>query len=840
MNLSAKKILGTGLALGLAALNLCAQSAAQLGNLPLWFEAGTPAKFTAHASGSEFSISPAGAEFALTKKTGETAGCRLRFVGANPAARIAGGQKLAGTVNYLLGSDAVQWRANVPTFAQVRVDDVYPGVNVVYYGNRQKLEYDFNLAAGADPSAIALRFDGAEKISVDAQGGLVISLGSGEVAQHPPVAYQTVHGARQEIAAGYKILDAHTAAFALGDYDHSQPLVIDPVLTYSSYFGGNYGDTGWAIAVNTNDGSIYVAGQTFSTKNTNNPIQNPTQTFSTPGAFQTNYAGGTQAGDAFVARFDNSGTNLIYATYLGGNADDAAYAIAVDPAGNAFVAGATDSTDFPTNNTIPNGGKIHGKLDSQLHIYPTDAFVAELNANGSKLLYSTDLGANSSEAAYGIAVDSDDNAFITGFTYSTNFPVTTNAFQSQLMCSNTVYINANAFVAEISAGGTNLNYSTFLGGTNYDVGRAIAYKNGRLFVAGYTLSTNFPVTNWIPEKTLYQTNYYTNNVHVLTNSIATNIFAGNLLNGVSTNLNNNYNFAADAFVTAFTVHSPTNLTPLYSTLLGGTHYDQANAIAADDAGTAYVAGYTTSTNFPDTVPGTAFSFVNTNMFEGYAVATNGFLTKIAWNGTNAGIACSAMFGGLGVDVANGVALDAAGNVFVVGSASSTNFPATATNLIGSLAATNAGYSDVFVISFAANFSSLLYSAYLGGSGNDYGYGIAVDPAGNACIAGQTLSVNFPTVNARQTALNGVSDMFVARILLQSSPSLTASLSGTNVLVSWPPTGQATTNFLGLQTITNLLNTNWVFTPQSPVLTSGTYQYFFPPTNPAQFFRLHKR
>ena len=196
MNLSAKKILGTGLALGLAALNLCAQSAAQLGNLPLWFEAGTPAKFTAHASGSEFSISPAGAEFALAQKTGETAGCRLRFVGANPAARIAGGQKLAGTVNYLLGSDAVQWRANVPTFAQVRVEDVYPGVNVVYYGNRQKLEYDFNLAAGADPSAIALRFDGAEKISVDAQGGLVISLGSGEAAsiRRSPTRPFTVRG----------------------------------------------------------------------------------------------------------------------------------------------------------------------------------------------------------------------------------------------------------------------------------------------------------------------------------------------------------------------------------------------------------------------------------------------------------------------------------------------------------------------------------------------------------------------------------------------------------------------------------------------------------------------
>ena len=296
MKLSAKKILGTGLALGLASLSLFAQSAAPFGNLPLWFEAGTPAKFTAHASGSEFSISPVGAEFTLAKKTGETAACQLRFVGANPAARISGDQKLSGTINYLLGDDAGQWRAGVPTFAQVRVENIYPGVNVVYYGNRQKLEYDFNLAAGVNPSAIALRFDGAEKVSVDAAGGLVISLGSGEVIQHPPVAYQTIRGARQEIAATYKMLDAHTAAFALGAYDRSAPLVIDPVLTYSSYFGGDSGDTAWAIAVNPIDGSIYVAGQTFSTKNTNSP----SQTFSTPGAYQTNYHGGKVTGDPLL------------------------------------------------------------------------------------------------------------------------------------------------------------------------------------------------------------------------------------------------------------------------------------------------------------------------------------------------------------------------------------------------------------------------------------------------------------------------------------------------------------------------------------------------------------
>jgi hypothetical protein len=860
MKLSAKKFLG--LVLGLTALSLGAQNAATFGNLPLWFEAGTPAKFTAHASDAEFSVSPAGAAFTLTKKTGETAGCQLQFVGANPAARITGDQKLSGTVNYLLGSDAGQWRANVPTFAQVRVEDVYPGVSVVYYGNRQKLEYDFNLAAGVNPSAIALRFAGAEKISVDPQGGLVISLGSGEVVQHPPVAYQTVHGARQEIAASYKMLDAHTAAFALGDYDRSQPLVIDPVLTYSSYFGGNSGDIAWAIALNPIDGSIYLAGQTFSTKNTNSP----SQTFSTPGAYQTNYNGGKVTGDAFVARFDNSGSNLIYATYLGGSGNDGALSLAVDSAGNAYLAGFTDSTNFPTTNALAS--HISGVPNKYLKTYPEDAFVAELNPAGNGLVYATYLGGESMDAAFGIALDDAGDAFVTGYTYSTNFPVTPNGMYQSLQCSNTFYINANAFVAEISPGGTNLNYSTYLGGTNFDQGRAIAYNNGMLFVAGYTLSTNFPVTNYIPELTLIQTNYYTNKIHgvdYLTNSIATNTFVGNLLNGVSTNLDKYTKknpLASDAFVTAFTVNSPTSLSLLYSTFLGGTNDDQANAIAADAAGNAYVAGNTSSTNFPDTVPGTAFSYVNTNMFGRYGIgaATNGFLTKIVWDGTNAGIAYSAMFGGKGADVANGVALDSAGNAYVIGSATSTNFPVTTNNIGGDLSTTNHYYkkrfkSDVIVIAFNSDASSNLFSAYLGGTDNDYGNAIAVDPlGGSAYIAGSTFSTNFPTVNALQSDRNGKSnDMFVAVISLTNAPPVPALLiapqipgaSVQNKIAGSSPEKSGITlkwqmfpaNY-DVESSTDLAG--WQPAPATPTYSNGWFHVTLPTTNSVGFFRLHKR
>lgn len=833
MHFPAKNHLLAGLGLGLAMLSLSARGALPFGNLPLWFEAGSADVYIAHARDAEFAISPTGAEFNLAKNNGTSAGGRLQFVGANPAAQITGQQKLSGAVNYLVGNVPDQWKLNVPTFEQVRVENLYPGINASYYGNQQQLEFDLDIAAGADPSIIAFHYTGANKISVNLKNELVVSVSHGEMIQHVPVAYQTVGGVRQKIDATYKVLDSQTATFALGPYDHSQPLVIDPVLNYSTYFGGNLGDTGWAIAINTNGDSVFVAGQTFSTEFSNNIP------FSTPGAFQTTNQGGSLTGDAFVARFDNSGTKLIYATYLGGSAGDAAYAIAVDNFTNAFIAGSTRSPNFPVKNSLPRGNVIAGKIDPNTGQYPNDAFVAELDASGSNLVYSTYFGGTGYDYAFAIALDATDNAFITGNTYSTNFPVTPNAFQSRLMCSNSVYpttayINANAFVAEISAGGTNLNYSTFLGGTNFDVGRAIAFNNGRLFVAGDAESTNFPTTNYINQVTsqlLIQTNFSGTNQFVLTNS-----FNGKYLNS-STNFGDG-NF--DAFVAGFSA-AGTNVTLLYSTCLGGTNSDLATGIAADAAGNAYVVGTTTSSNFPCSGFGLPSFTQTNNYYYGYLLATNSFLTQVKWDGTNTSIGYSTMFGQQGADLASGVALDAAGDVFVVGSASSTNFPTTGTNLFGSLMVTNAsyiGYSDVFVTAFAADFSKLLYSTYLGGSVNDYGYGIAVDPAGNAYIVGQTTSVNFPTLSAIQTTLNGTSDMFLAQILRQTPPSLTAVLSGQNVLVSWPPAGQATTNYLGLQTITNLLGTNWVFTPL-PALINGTNVYSFPPTNPAQFFRLHK-
>jgi len=751
MNRCLKRILSAqlnGLALGLLALSApAAQPAAVPANLPLFFEASqgqaaNPAQFIARGHDYQFLISPTETQIVLRKTTGTATSVRMQFAGASAQAQISGDTELPGKINYLTGNDPAKWHTGVATFAKVRVGELYPGINLVYYGNQRQLEYDFTVTPGANPNAVRIHFDGVDKVAISKQGELILTLGDAEIRQPKPVIYQMASGARKEVEGGYRLVDARTVAFAIGQYDQRLPLVIDPILSYSTYFGGNYGDTAWAVAVDTN-GFVYVAGQTFSTRFTNNaPL-------ATPGAYQTNFHGGTLYGDAFIAKFDNLGTNLIYFTYLGGSADDLASGIAVDGQGNAFVTGITDSPDFPTTNAIPGHAQIGGSYSPSFGSYPSDAFVAELNSGGSNLIFSTYLGGSGMDGSDGIALDLSGNIYVTGYTFSTNFPVTnaiayrlagrTNMFLDHLACTNTVYYNANAFIAKIGPGGTNLVYSSYFGGNNLDAGESIAVDSSNfVYVTGFTASTNFPTKNAI-----------------------TNSLNGYLLNG-STNQTSSY----DAFVAKFD-STGTNL--LYSTFLGGTNNDVAYSIAIDNQGAAYVTGWTVSSNFPNTVTlPNLYNGLANNFYYGYSVTTNAFLTKIT-NGVQAAIAYSAVFGGtnLNTDIGYGVALDPAGDAFVIGTTTSINFPAF--NVPSLMRATNSGGNDAFVIAFNANATALLYSTYLGGASDDFGYGIAVDPLGNAYIIGQTFSANFPTLNARQTTLNGTSDAFLAKIVLPVAP-----------------------------------------------------------------------
>ncbi len=827
MDRSFKNFRAANVFLGLLLLGTSAVSAMSLGNLPLWFEARpSPAadgtRFVARNTGAEFLISPAGVQFVLQKTGGSAATGTMRLVGANTGAAIVGSAELAGKINYLTGNDPAQWQTGVATFGQVRVDGVYPGINVVYYGNGRQLEYDFQVAAGANPGQIALRFDGAEKLSINPQGELVVSLAGGEIIQHAPEVYQIAGLARRAIGGGYRLLDAHTAAFALKSYDHHLPLVIDPVLSYSTYLGGSASQSAFSVAVDPY-GNIYVAGTTLSPNYTNNIP------WATTNAYQTNYQGGAVTGDAFVAKFGAFATNLVYLTYLGGSGEDGADGVAVDNLGNVYVGGYTSSTNFPTANIQPGSGLATNLSGSFLigYGYRTDGFVTELNTNGSALVYSGLLGGTASDGVMGIAVDPDSGAaYVTGYTYSTNYPCTAGAVQRKLACPYADGVSANAFVSAIAPGGTNLIYSSYLGGTNggpdlIDSGTSIAFNNGMVFVAGYTSSTNFPTTNGIP--------------------------ACQFLNGSTSQPN----IGSDAFVAAFRNVAGTNLTLLYSTFLGGTNNDQANGIAADASGNAYVVGATLSTNFPYA---SAFAGLGTNPpsflltnHTGYVLITNAFLTQVRWNGTNAAIGFSAVFGGAGADVANGVALDASGNIYVVGSASSTNFPVT-TNLWNALQMTNAGNSDVFVAAFtntAGTNVNFLYSTYLGSALNDYGYGIATDPLGDAYVVGQiayvvgqTYPLNFPTANnPAQPNFNGTNDAFLA-ILAQTTnttPALVIAPASPDISLKWQmfPANYA------VESSPTLTDPSWQTVAGTPAYSNGWYLVTLPATNAVQFFRLHR-
>jgi hypothetical protein len=609
---------------------------------------------------------------------------RIKLRHANPAAKIAGMDELAGTSNYFIGNDPAKWRTKVPNYAKVKYEGIYSGIDLVYYGNRSygkegQLEYDFIVAPGADPRRIAIDISGAKRIRRDAQGDLVIKVGAGEIRWHKPVVYQDKDGAKQGIAARYAITDSNRVTFELAKYDASRALFIDPVV-YSTYLGGSDDDAATGIAVDS-AGNAYVTGSTGST---NFPV--------TPGAFQTTCGNLNSCGNAFVTKLDPSGSALVYSTYLGGSDDDAATGIAVDSAGNAYVTGSASSTDFPITpgafQTIYGGGA-------------SDAFVTIINSTGSALLYSTFLGGSGDDFPSGIAVNSSGNAYITGFTTSTNFPVTPGAFQT--VCA--VCANGDAFIAEMNPNGSALVYSTFLGGSNYSSGNGIALDSaGHAYVAGTTYSTDFPVTPGAFQTTLKGT--------------------------------------SNAFVTKL---DPTGSSLVYSTYLVGSGGDYGNGIAVDSSGDAYVTGVTGSYSFPTTHD--AFQRIARGEVEA-------FVTKFNRSGSR--LVYSTYLGGSGGDYGNAIAVDSSGNAQVTGETGSSNFPTV------DPAETSASGATSFVSKFNSTGSALLYSTYLGGGG-DRGLGIAVDNTGNAYVTGSTESTAFPTINPVQAANGGLADAFVVKI-----------------------------------------------------------------------------
>jgi hypothetical protein len=777
-----------------------AQNLAAFGQAPLYFEANRgqvegPTRFIARGRVGNVLLTPTEATLLLVRRnnagreprldraadprgeTLKTRSVRARFPGANEQACIAGRDELPGKANYFLGNDPAKWRAGVPLFSKVQVQGLYEGVDLVYYCTQQQLEYDFALAPGADPNIIAIRYDGADKLEVDGRGDLVLKVGADEIRQHRPVIYQMVNGARKDIAGGYELRGKATVGFQLGDYDRRLPLIIDPLLSFSTYLGGSGGDIGWDVALD-DSGNIYVAGETLSA---NFPA--------TAGAFQAGFNGGTVlGGDAFVAKFTNSGPSLVYLTYLGGSGNDAAFALAVDGPGNAFITGFTDSTNFPL--AAPIQGAINGTPDHTLKQFPLDAFVAQLDPTGSNLLYSTYLGGDGVDEGTGVALDNSGNLYVTGFTDSTNFPVSN-------VPQNVFGGRVDAFVTKIifTNGQMNFGYSRYLGGTNVEHGDGVAVDAmGCAYVTGFTASTNFPTAN----------------------ALVINGVQYNRLNAGDTNLTS----FSDAFVTKLAADGNALV---YSTFLGGSGIDVGLRITVDSALRAYVTGYSRSLDFPVTVTNLQRSLSASNFL------SDVFVAKFDASGTN--VVYSTLFGGEASDQGIDVAVDDDGNAYVAGVTASTNFPVQSP---GALNTNNAGANDVFIAALNADASAFLYSGYLGGSGNEIAYGIKTDPAHDAYIVGETSSTNFPVALSTNAPAygGGTSDAYVAKIGMDVL-RLEIALAGENVQVSWP----AFTPEFVLEASDAIPANGWAQVSQPPQLMNRRHVVTMGRTNSDAFFRL---
>jgi uncharacterized protein (TIGR03437 family) len=739
-----------------------AQLVDNYGKLPLSFEANAGqadkgVKFLARGSGYGLYLTGEEAVLALRKgcagpaassalrpdsRRGDAA-CkqdadvvRMRLAGSSSGAAPAGEEQLAGRANYFIGDDPARWRTGVPTYAKVRYRGVYPGVDLVYYGNQRQLEYDFVIAPGASPKPIRLQFAGAKGLRLGADGDLVVAAAGGAMTFHKPVIYQLVDGQRKPVEGNFALLAQRTVGFRLGSYDRAKPLVIDPVLEYSTYLGGSgsantSGDSATAIAIDA-AGNAYVAGGTFSTVF---PV--------TQGALQTTYdACGPSCEAAFVTKLNPSGTALVYSTYLGASGSGPypfayAYALAVDGSGDAYVAG-TASYGFPVTpgafQPLPNGA---------------NAFVTKLNPTGSALVYSTYLGGGTSylgpDSARALAVDNAGNAYVAGVSNSLNFPVTAGAFQT----ANHASLASNAFVTKLNPAGSALIYSTYLGGSGrilFSFGPSVFQGDGatglavdsagNAYVTGYAYSADFPVTAGA-----FQT--------------ANRALVPYGPGGVAARYNR-----TNAFVTKL---NPAGTALAYSTYLGGsggTNYgDSANGLAVDGSGGAYITGSAYSADFPVT-QGALQSTINST------VGSNAFLTRL--NAAGSALVYSTYLGGSATDGAAGLALDSSGNVYIAGVTSSADFPVTQGAFQPFNHTPHAGNAFLAEVNTGG---ALAYSTYLGGSANpfyaDRASGVAVDGSGNPYIAGSASSTDFPvTAGAFQTTnrnANAGTNAFAAKL-----------------------------------------------------------------------------
>jgi hypothetical protein len=696
----------------------------------------------------------------------------MQLAGANPAAAVNGGDPLPGTSNYFIGNDPAKWHRDIPQFARVRYENVYPGVDLVYYGNQGNLEYDFEVAPGADPANIALQFGalktgpqktGLKTPKLDRRGDLIVATSGGEIRLKAPRIYQSSAAGPQPVSGRFAVRRDGKIGFELAAYDRSRTLIIDPVLAYSTYFGGSLneacsGIAGVVIAGITSPPSgcpavavdsssnIYIAGSTTSP---DFPITPQTGTTPPPTAFQGALA---VAPDVFVSKLNSAGSAILFSTYLGGDGVDSTAGVAVDSAFNVAVAGTTTSSNFPVSGTAFQGTPAS---------VGAHAFVSELDATGHTLLYSTYLSGNGTESARGIALDFRNKIYVIGTTTSnlqptatTSFPATLGAIQTTSLATSQFFVSK---IDPILIGFPSLVYSTYFGGgspvNGVTVGGGIAVDaNANVYITGGTnflrtgsSATDFPIVN------AYQG-------CLDTPPPATTTTPPPATPNCSTALT-----ATDAFVAKINPAAASGSQLLYSTYLGGTGDDVGYGVAVDSGLSAYVTGSTTSTDFILPTGITAFQGLNGGATDAFLGKFGNPCTGSTCTTTLVPLTYFSYLGGLGTDVGLGIAVDTLQGARIVGWTTSAKFPVPN----NPIQATLKGPVDAFVSRIDTTATSTIslghYGTYLGGSGADFGTSAATDAQGNSYAAGETASTDFPVASPFQGTLKGASDAFISKL-----------------------------------------------------------------------------
>lgn len=669
-------------------------------------------RFLSSSRGGDVFLTPG--EIVLSvRRGGESAAVRLHILDANPNPRVVGVDPLPGETNYLLGNDPKKWHSHVPAFARVKYAGVYPGIDLVAYGNEGNLEYDFQVAAGADPRRIAMSVEGADRVGVDLAGDLVMHTSIGEVRQYAPRIYQRDDNGTHEIAGGYVVRSSETVAFKLAAYDATRPLVIDPQLVYSTYFGGSSETDIHAIAVDPG-GSVFVAGDTFAH---DFPTKNPLQSANRH----------AQSLSATVTKLGPDGASLVYSTYLGGsdtNAIDAAVGIAIDAAGSAYITGTTTSSDFPTKNPISGVAGARG-----------DIFVAKLSPDGSSLTFSTRLGGNASSEPKGIQLDDSGTVYLFGKTSATDFP-TVNPTQPAPGGNGF----RDGFWSVISADGSKLLFSTYMGGNNEDDIRSLAVlqHSTDVYLSGVTQS---------------------------------NDFAGNdgSLRG----------FTAVARRATSSANAPQGIP-------GDTvRYDEPVVVTPPQQGFGGSEDpflflpfpcriFCAWVRKPESAPPVPAQAETTDVeayFSGGCVVSPGD-TSCSANASIVFLDPQTLAVKKVIPITDPIPspsvafLDSGGFLYIAGGGPiASSFP-----IVDSAREGVGGRDDAFVTVFAPTTGQVVFSTAIGGSGQDDANGMAFDSHGNIYIAGQTQSGDFPTKNAFQPtapAPNGASigdgNSFIAKI-----------------------------------------------------------------------------